>query len=147
MRSASGGGLCCVYNLTSILIPLTYHPLASFQNDLGWTLLRHTTSPALLTSPTPYQREFVCGACIGSAQVGASLVAPLGVIFKRSSLRSSRDMIIIPCHIYLYCLYSARYSRANTHDTPPYPSCLLPCIVEMHAYRDLRENLSCIRGA
>jgi len=55
----------------------------------------HPTSPALLTSPTPYQREFVCGACIGTAQIGASLVAPLGFIFKRSSLRSLRDMIIL----------------------------------------------------
>jgi len=31
--------------------------------------------------------------CTGTAQVGASLVAPLGFIFKRSSLRFSHDMI------------------------------------------------------
>ena len=68
------------------------HPLASFQHGLGCTLLQHPTSHALLTSPTPCQREFVCGACIGTAQVGASLVAPIEFIFKRSSLRSFRDI-------------------------------------------------------
>jgi len=71
------------------------HPLASFQTGLGCTLLQHPTSPALLTSPTPHQSELVCGACIGTAQIGTSLVAPLGFIFKQSSLRSFRDMIII----------------------------------------------------
>jgi len=69
------------------------HPLASLQNGLGCTLLPHHTSPALLTSPTPHQRELVCGACTVTAQVGTSLVAPLGFIFKRSSLRFSHDMI------------------------------------------------------
>ena len=33
--------------------------------------------------------------CIGTARVGAWLVAPLEFMFKRSSLRSFRDMIII----------------------------------------------------
>jgi len=77
----------------------SYHypptPWQAFTNGLGCTLLQHPTSHALLTSPTPYQSEFVCGACIGTAQVGASLVVPLGFIFKRPSLRSFRDMIII----------------------------------------------------
>jgi len=46
--------------------------------------------------PPPVAKErFVCGACTGTAQIGTSLVAPLGFIFKRSSLRSLRDMIII----------------------------------------------------
>jgi len=71
------------------------HPLASLQNGLGCTLLQHPTSPALLTSPTPRQSELICGACIGTAQIGISLVAPLGFIFKRSSLHSFRDMIMI----------------------------------------------------
>jgi hypothetical protein len=75
------------------------HPLASFQIGIGCTLLQHPTSPALITSPTPRQSELVCGACIGTAQVGASLAVPLGFMFKRSSLRSSRDMIIIPWHM------------------------------------------------
>ena len=82
-------------------------PWQAFTNGLGCTLLQHPTSPALLPSPTPDllpsptpdpspdQSELVCGACIGTAQIGASLVAPLGFIFKRSSLRSLRDMIII----------------------------------------------------
>jgi len=81
-------------HLSKTNIPPTHH-LASLQNGLGCTFLQHPTSRALLTSPTPRQRVFVCGACIGTAQIGASLVAPLGFIFKRSSLRSSRDMIII----------------------------------------------------
>jgi len=106
----------------------------------GCTYLQHPTSHARLTSPTTCHREFVCGTCIGTAQVGASLVAPLGFIFEQSSLRSSRDVIIIPCHVYLYWLYSASYSRVNTHGTPPYPSCLLPCIVEMYAYRHFCET-------
>jgi len=37
----------------------------------------HLMSPALPTSPTPRQRELVCGAFIGNTQVGASLAAPL----------------------------------------------------------------------
>jgi len=79
---------------TAIFTSLT-HPLASLQNGLGCTLLQHPTSPALLTSPIPCQSELVCGACIGTAQIGASFFAPLGIIFKRSSLRSFRNMIII----------------------------------------------------
>jgi len=79
---------------TTITFTNPTHPLASFQNGPGCTLLQHPTSPALLTSPTPRQSELVCGACIGTAQIGASLVALLGFIFKRSSLRSFRDMII-----------------------------------------------------
>jgi len=71
-------------NSTSILKSLSSQPLASFHNGPGCTLLQHPTSPALLTPPTPCQREFVCGVCIGTAQVGASLVAPLEFIFKRS---------------------------------------------------------------
>jgi len=70
-------------------------PWQAFTNGLGCTLLQHSTSPALLPSPTPDQSELVCGACIGTAQISASLVAPLGFIFKLSSLRSFRDMIII----------------------------------------------------
>jgi len=89
--------------LTQTLKPLISHtyktlpntPWQAVTNGLGCTLLQHPTSPTLLTSPTPCQSELVCGACIGTAQIGASLVAPIGFIFKRSSLRSFRDMIII----------------------------------------------------
>jgi len=34
----------------------------------------------------PHQRAFVCGACIGTAQVDVSLVSPLNPLFKRSML-------------------------------------------------------------
>jgi len=122
-------------------LPLPRTPWQVFTNGLGCTLLQHPTSPALIISPTPAQREFACGACIGTALVGVSLVAPLKFIFKQPSLCYAQNMIIIPCHIYLYCLYSANYSRANTHGTPPYPSCLLLCIVEVYAYSDLCETL------
>ena len=71
------------------------HPLASFQNGLACTLFQQPTSQALLTSPTNYQREFVCGACINTAQVGALLAAPLDFLFKQSSLRSLRDIMIV----------------------------------------------------
>jgi len=56
-----------------------YHPTTPwqpFQNCLGCTILQHPTSHTLFTSPTPCQREFACGACIGTAQTVASLVAP-----------------------------------------------------------------------
>jgi len=90
------------HNTPIIQITHSHSPiaLASLQNGLGCTLLQHPTSQVLLTSPTPCQREFVCGACIGTAQVGASLVAPLEFIFKRSSLRSLRDMfdVILVTH-------------------------------------------------
>ena len=46
------------------------------------TLLKHPTSHALLTSPTPPQR----GACTDTLLVGVSLVAPLNLLLKRSSL-------------------------------------------------------------
>jgi len=52
-----------------------------------FTLLKHLTSHALLTSPTPRQRVFVCGACTGIAQVVVSLVAPVDSLFKQSILR------------------------------------------------------------
>ena len=70
-------------------------PWQAFTNGLGCTLLQHPTSPALLTSPTLCQSELVYGTCIGTAQIGTSLVTPLGFIFKQSSLCSLRDMIII----------------------------------------------------
>jgi len=58
-------------------------------------LFQHPTSYTLLIPPNPCQRELVCGACIGTAQVGAYLAAPLDSLFKRSSLRSLRDIIIV----------------------------------------------------
>ena len=42
---------------------------------------------ALVVPPfSPHQREFVCGACIGTAQVGVSLVSLFDPLFKRSRL-------------------------------------------------------------
>ena len=52
------------------------HLLASFQSVLGCTLFQHPTSHAPVTSPTPRQKELVCGACIGTTQVGVSLLHP-----------------------------------------------------------------------
>ena len=67
----------------------------------------HFTRAAHLPHPSP--KELVYEACIGTAQVGASLVAPLQFILKWSSLRSSRDMIILSWYIHLYWRYpSAR---------------------------------------
>ena len=40
------------------------------------TLLQYPTSHALLTSPTPCQREFVCETCIGTAQVDSRWLHP-----------------------------------------------------------------------
>ena len=89
----SAGSPLLVHRLS--LSPPT-HPLASFHK---WPWLYPPSTPHLtrsaLTSPTPRQSELVCGACIGTTQISASLVALLGFIFKRSSLRSFRDMIII----------------------------------------------------
>jgi len=63
------------------------HPLASFQK---WPWLYppstpHCTRTRAAHLPHPLPREFVCGACIGTAQIGASLVAPIGFILKRCS--------------------------------------------------------------
>jgi len=104
------------------------HPLASFQNGLGCTLLQHPTSAALLASSTPCQREFVCGTCIGNAQVGASLVATLrlGFIFKRSSLRSFCDIVIILWYIHLYWLYPS--GRCSTSQVRPVTLCVCTCM-------------------
>jgi len=35
---------------------------------------------------SPHQRAFVCGACIGTAQIGISLVSLFDPLFKRSRL-------------------------------------------------------------
>jgi len=74
-------------------------------NSLGWTLYLPSTvtSLSLLTSPTHCQRELVSDklctsngwTCIGTAQVGASLVAPLDSLLKRSSLRSPCEIILV----------------------------------------------------
>jgi len=42
------------------------------------------------------------GRALGTAQVLVSFVAPLEYIFKRSSLRFFRDMIIIELYVHLY---------------------------------------------
>jgi len=126
-----------------------YHitnPLASFQNGPDCTLLSHPTSHALLTSPTPRRRELIYGACISTAQVGASLAAPLDSFFKRSSLRSLHEPIPVTWYICesmpgIVCHWS-NYDYSHPAGTPPCPSCLagvslirssslcfLPCLV------------------
>ena len=88
VKGARSMGLYIPSNSTTILISLSSHSLPGFQNGLGCSLLQHPTSHALLTSPTPCQRELICGACIGTAQVGFSLDAPLDFFFKQSTSRS-----------------------------------------------------------
>jgi len=58
---------------STVTLTFPTHSLVSFQNGLGCTLLQHTTSHALPTLPKPRQRQLVYGACIGTAQIGASL--------------------------------------------------------------------------
>ena len=77
-------------NINQLVYPLLITALV-----VTCTLLRHPTSHALPTSPIPRQRELVCGACIGTTQVAASLAAPLNSLFKRSTLRSPRDIILV----------------------------------------------------
>jgi hypothetical protein len=51
------------------------------------TRLGQVYKRALVVPPSfPHQRAFVCGACIGTAQVGVSLVSLFGPLFKRSRL-------------------------------------------------------------
>ena len=91
---------------------------------IGCTLLQHPTSHALLTSPTPCERELVYGACIGTAQVGVSLVAPLDSLFKRSSLRSIHDILIVFVTCRNKLPFSTHLKRVHHPGTPPNPSCL-----------------------
>ena len=49
--------------------------------------LGQTHKRALVVPPSsPHQRAFVCGACTGTAQVGASLVSLFDALLKRSRL-------------------------------------------------------------
>ena len=75
----------------------------AFKSSLGCTLIQHTTSHALLTSPTPHQGELICGACIGTPHVATSLAAPTVVdsLFKRSNLRSCLDITHVKWYICL----------------------------------------------
>jgi len=65
-------------------------------------------------------------ACIGTAQVGDSLVAPLEFIFKQSSLRSSRDMIIISWYKHLYWWYAS--TRCSISQVRPYTRRVYTCM-------------------
>jgi len=90
--------------------PIPLHPIAisvlainSLSRARRWAssqqplrIERPSTSPtrlgkvykgALVVPPSsPHQRAFVCGACIGTAQIGVSLVSLLDPLFKRSKL-------------------------------------------------------------
>ena len=44
------------------------------------------TRALVVTRSSPHQRAFVCGACIGTAQVSVSLVSLFDPLFKRSRL-------------------------------------------------------------
>ena len=97
---------------------------------LPWQLLRierPSTSPtrlgkvykrALVVPPSsPHQRVFVCGACIGIAQVGVSLVSLFDPLFKRSRL-----------HCFDICLtWYLRYIKIWwQHLVPTYRVCTAP---------------------
>ena len=101
------------------------HPLASFRNGFGCTLLEHPTSQVLLTSPNPRQRKLVCGACMGTEQVGTSLAAPLDSLFKQSSLRSLLDLYACDM-IYLLISFSglliSSYTTSARDLLVPFPT-------------------------
>jgi len=51
------------------------------------TLLGKVYKRVLVVPPSsPHQRAFICGACIGTAQVGVSLVSLFDLLFERSRL-------------------------------------------------------------
>jgi len=66
---------CQIHNLGTLQIIALVVLLLTTALIVHCTLLKHPTSPALLTSPTPRQRAIICGACTGTAQVGVSLAA------------------------------------------------------------------------
>ena len=97
-----------------------HHPAAPWQvfktalfvPSLSW----HSTSHALLACASP----IVCGACIGTIQIGASLAASLDVLFKRSSVRS------LCAAIFKTCTSMKKVSTRQACTPPgtqPYPSC------------------------
>jgi len=126
VKGALNMSLCSACNLTWNQTTHPPTPWQAFKNGLGCTLLQHPTLHALLTSPTPCQRLLICGACIGTAQVGASLVAPFEFIFKRSSLRSFWDMIIISWYKHLY--WRNPSARCRTSQVRPHPRRVYTCM-------------------
>jgi len=62
-------------------------PLRIERPSTSPTRLGKVYKRALVVPPSsPHQRAFVCGACIGTAQVGVSLVSLFDPLFKRSRL-------------------------------------------------------------
>jgi len=86
----------------------------------------HPTTPRLgkvykralvVPSSFPHQRAFVCGACIGTAQVGVSLVSLFGPLFKRSRLHCfDICMSICMCVCSSTCLHRCMFMLC-THNT------------------------------
>jgi len=78
-----------------------------YRNSHWCIPLQHPTLHALLPSPTPCQSKLVCGACIGTAQVGASLAIPWarggeGVLaaarqMVTTKLRQKSNSIVLTC--------------------------------------------------
>ena len=71
-------GLFCTFvyvrMYVSVCVPNPNSPWQSIQK------------PLVVPLSSPHQRAFVCGACIGTAQVGVSLVSLFDPPFKRSRL-------------------------------------------------------------
>ena len=148
MKGALSMGVCSASNHTSILMSHTYHTSASLQNGLDCTLLPHPTSKALLNPPTPRQRMLVCGACIGTAQVGALLAVPLDSLFKRSDLRSLLDIKSVTWYIYLSlsrrCLSPATLYLCATSRCAflPILSCVLYfCVFTVYSLRLISSSI------
>jgi len=114
------------------LLDYLFGGFRSTLNSLGCTLYLLQKHHFAHCSPPPRQREFVCGACTGTAQVGVSLVAPLDSIFKLSSL----NCLSVYFTWFLWHKKCHACGMLNTH-TPPYPSCLngLGCIVWVYVWR------------
>ena len=65
---------CVLRMYVPVCVPNPHTPWQSIQK------------PLVVPLSSPHQRAFVCGACIGTAQVGVSLVSLFDLLFKRSRL-------------------------------------------------------------
>jgi len=87
---------------------------------------------ALVVPPSsPHQRPFVCGACIGTAQVGVLLVSLLNPLVKRSRLHCF-DICLAWYLRYLKIWWQhlvPTYRVSQHPGTPPYPNWHVTCRV------------------
>jgi len=102
---------CVLGMYVSVCVPNPHTPWQSIQK------------PLVVPLSSPHQRAFVCGACIGTAQVGVSLVSLFDPLFKRSRL-----------HCFDVCLtwylrYIKIWPQHLVPGTPPYPNWPVTCRV------------------